>query len=877
MQSFERIAFHGKFRDYQQRVLDNAPKYMGDGKLHIVAAPGSGKTVLGLELIRRQGKPCLILSPTTAIREQWGKRFKDLFLTEEDDFDALYSGDLHRVALVNSITYQALYTAMEKVASADAEDTDLSDLDILAEMRAHGIGTVCLDEAHHLKNEWQKALETFVSKLDAGMTVISLTATPPYDAEGGEWERYISVCGEIDEEIFVPELVGQRTLCPHQDYVYFNYPTEEEAAVFETFRENAAEGVELLRDQPCMRILADMLNEERDLETLFSSAKEYVSLCTLLTHYGYELKPRLIRELTAGRGLPRFSIEHAECAIRFLLEGDILIEEDKAAITAVLRRKGLTDKRRVALTLNEKLRRTLLSSVGKLRSIATITESEYAALGPSLRMLVLTDYIKKEYLSRVGSDEALESVNIVSIFETLRRLPDPPAIGVLSGTLIILPDSVDLSGLQLKYTRAPIGDTGYSEVTFAGHGHRAVDAVSRLFGEGKVQVLIGTKSLLGEGWDSPCINSLILASFVGSFVLSNQMRGRAIRMDPANPDKASNIWHLVTVEPSHLFKEKKTEQLEAYLNRDDEVLCSCDFDMLKRRFDSFMGPHYETGVIEGGIERLTAIRPPFDKEGIQRINAEMLALSRDRGRIASLWTGEVGAHRFAVSVETAVPAEARVPIFTFGNVLLPSLVVAAEAGLLGLLWYPIVHGYTPLTVFMVAAMIALSVVTCSAVKRLVLHANPARSIKTLGVAVYKSLRDCGVIADSAKVEAVQDKALSSVSLFLRNASVHDQNIFNTAMGELLSPIENPRYILIKKTRSGRYVYEQSYACPSVLGKKKEFAEVLTGHLKRDTGDFEAVYTHREDGRRLILKCRKRAYVTRNLRAAGKKYKVTHWE
>jgi superfamily II DNA or RNA helicase len=340
MQSFERIAFHGKFRDYQQRVLDNAPKYMGDGKLHIVAAPGSGKTVLGLELIRRQGKPCLILSPTTAIREQWGKRFKDLFLTEEDDFDALYSGDLHRVALVNSITYQALYTAMEKVASADAEDTDLSDLDILAEMRAHGIGTVCLDEAHHLKNEWQKALETFVSKLDAGMTVISLTATPPYDAEGGEWERYISVCGEIDEEIFVPELVGQRTLCPHQDYVYFNYPTEEEAAVFETFRENAAEGVELLRDQPCMRILADMLNEERDLEMLFSSAKEYVSLCTLLTHYGYELKPRLIRELTAGRGLPRFSMEHAECAIRFLLEGDILIEEDKAAITAVLRRSS---------------------------------------------------------------------------------------------------------------------------------------------------------------------------------------------------------------------------------------------------------------------------------------------------------------------------------------------------------------------------------------------------------------------------------------------------------------------------------------------------------------------------------------------------------
>ena len=31
-----------------------------------------------------------------------------------------------------------------------------------------------------------------------------------------------------------------------------------------------------------------------------------------------------------------------------------------------------------------------------------------------------------------------------------------------------------------------------------------------------IKVIIGTKSLLGEGWDAPCVNSLILASFVGS-------------------------------------------------------------------------------------------------------------------------------------------------------------------------------------------------------------------------------------------------------------------------------------------------------------------------------------------------------------------------
>ncbi len=50
--------------------------------------------------------------------------------------------------------------------------------------------------------------------------VISLTATPPYDSEPELWDRYLQMCGEIDQEITVPELVKEDTLCPHQDFVY---------------------------------------------------------------------------------------------------------------------------------------------------------------------------------------------------------------------------------------------------------------------------------------------------------------------------------------------------------------------------------------------------------------------------------------------------------------------------------------------------------------------------------------------------------------------------------------------------------------------------------------------------------------------------------
>lgn len=170
-------------------MLENADQYLKDGKINIVAAPGSGKTVLGLELIRRLGSPCIILSPTTAIRQQWGERFKDLFLENKDDFEALFSSDLHNVKLLNSVTYQALYTAMEKVPSDGDDDADCSDIEIFKIMKAFGIKTVCLDEAHHLKNEWQKALEKFISALDKDVKIVSLTATPPYDSGAGGVEQ----------------------------------------------------------------------------------------------------------------------------------------------------------------------------------------------------------------------------------------------------------------------------------------------------------------------------------------------------------------------------------------------------------------------------------------------------------------------------------------------------------------------------------------------------------------------------------------------------------------------------------------------------------------------------------------------------------------
>ena len=137
-----------------------------------------------------------------------------------------------------------------------------------------------------------------------------------------------------------------------------------------------------------------------------------------------------------------------------------------------------------------------------------------------------------------------------------------------------------------------------------------------MFEKGFINILIGTKSLLGEGWDSPCINSLILASFVGSFMLSNQMRGRAIRVDRNNPHKVSNIWHLVTILPESV-SDKKSQLVNKIVEGKPDEIFGADYETVKKRFEYFMAPAYSVNVIESGISRLDIIKPPYDAKGIK--------------------------------------------------------------------------------------------------------------------------------------------------------------------------------------------------------------------------------------------------------------------
>ena len=232
------LNFKGKWRSYQKRILDSLEFHLMDEKLHIVAAPGAGKTTLGIEVISRINRPTLVLCPTNTIKNQWKDRICSSFLDEKDY--GMVSIDIREPKFLTITTYQALLAAFSgTVDEADISDSEFECEDEAQEsdsilnskrfnkvkakqfielLKSAKISLLCFDEAHHLRKEWWKALNYLIEELQPKQTV-SLTATPPYDVDYSEWDRYETLCGPFDESIAIPELVTNGDLCPHQDYI----------------------------------------------------------------------------------------------------------------------------------------------------------------------------------------------------------------------------------------------------------------------------------------------------------------------------------------------------------------------------------------------------------------------------------------------------------------------------------------------------------------------------------------------------------------------------------------------------------------------------------------------------------------------------------
>lgn len=880
------IIFKYDWRKYQKRVLDELEDHLDDNHLHIIAPPGSGKTVLGLEVALRLDKPTLVFAPTVAIRNQWIQRFCELFLQVEQKPDWI-SRDIKNPKFLTVATYQALHAAcsgtnLDEQKEESGEENgnkengkgNLTTIKIIDLLRAQNIGTIVVDEAHHLKNAWWQSLTVVKNALNP--TVVGLTATPPYDVPHMEWQRYIELNGPVDAEISVPELVVEGDLCPHQDYVFFSRPTIEESQKIDDYRQRIKTLFnEIKADQTLIQALekhAIYQAPNDHLNWIYTNLEYYSATLIFLNAIGKEITNDHLEIIGDKKfSVPELNYEWIEILLTFYLYKDpdnfVHYEEHQEKLSNKLKRSGAMERRSVNFTHNRKINSFLSSSTSKLKSIDKIVDIEYDHLKHDLRMVILTDYIRKEFLvNQPKNDLELNKIGVLPIFEQLRRSNECNIkIGVLTGSLIIIPVSAfdAFKEIALKHN---IEHLSTSPLTFDKQyllvnstkklKHDIVHIITQVFQKGHIEVLIGTKSLLGEGWDAPSINSLILASFVGSYVLSNQMRGRAIRTERQNIDKTSNIWHLVCSDPTTPDGGD-------------------DIQLLKRRFKAFVGVSCREEVsIENGIGRLDLPDQMTTEQEIIDINYRILQSAGQRDQLKEKW-------RQALESGETLIEEIKVPFpedkdynsikSLYYNRTIKYLLGTLGSGLIGfgfevmqglgrfarhirsredlMYWLMFIGG---------VGVVIFGRLTFKTFRAYVKYRDISKDINQIGEALLESLIKVGAIhTDKSKLTVVSDvDDYGAIYCHLEGGTTYEKSAFIKSLQEVIGTVDNPRYVIIRKSFFLNVFSQKDYhSVPDLIGRKKQFAEYFERQWSRFVGACELVYTRTLEGRKLLLKSR----------------------
>lgn len=883
------IQFKYPWRKYQQRVLDDLQEHLADKHLHVIAPPGSGKTILGLEVALRLNQPTLVLAPTIAIRNQWIQRFCELFL-QADQIPDWISRDIRNPRFLTVVTYQGLHAACNNFSLEEKEDYSEEEEEkklvvqtkkssnqtideVASKLIAQNVKTIVVDEAHHLKNEWWQTLTAIKEKIDP--VIVGLTATPPYDVTPNEWQRYADLNGPVDSEISVPELVLEGDLCPHQDYIYFNLPTADENKHLAEFRKNSEKMFqEIKQDKVLLNALENhpiWVNPMEKLDWIYTNLS-YYSACLIFLHSnGIEIPETHLNVIGDKKiTIPKLDYNWIEVLLDFYLykDSDYFsdFKEHQKTLENKLRRHSLIEKRQINFSNNKRVSDFLISSIGKLNGIKEIVDLEYTALKENLRMVILTDYIRKEFLvSSTENDLELTKIGVIPIFEKLRRTnADNKKIGILSGSIVIIPKSA-LPALQSEAIKFGIStiqtstlpfDQNYLQITQTEQlKNDVIHLVTHIFQSGEIEILIGTKSLLGEGWDAPAVNTLVLASFVGSFVLSNQMRGRAIRAQRDNPGKTGNIWHLVTVDPT-------------------SVSGGSDLDLVKRRFKSFVGISLnEDPNIENGIGRLSLPEKIHSNQAIAQINAKMMDYSIDRERLKHLWKKAIDSGETLIE-EIKIPFSEEKPYKSIKSIYLnrtiASLLITLGSGV-GLYLLEALQTlgrsarrmktphdfYVFLLITGVIAAVFFGGLTLKTLRLYFKYRDISKDLQQIGNTLLQSLIDAGTIKATAQTKVVSSSdQLGAVFCHLEGGSAFERSVFIRCLQEIVEPINNPRYIIVRKHLFMRLFQQKDYhSVPEIIGRNKKMAEHFESLWKVNVGSCELIFTRTPEGRSRLLKYR----------------------
>lgn len=357
----------------------------------------------------------------------------------------------------------------------------------------------------------------------------------------------------------------------------------------------------------------------------------------------------------------------------------------------------------------------------------------------------------------------------------------------------------------------------------------------------KINILIGTVALLGEGWDAPAVNSLILASYVGSFMLSNQMRGRAIRKS-REQNKTANIWHLASL---------------AKLGNNE--LDFSDLETLQRRFKGFVGIAYYDDLIQDGIDRLSIIDKEKLKQNYLKINEEMYKIALNRELMAERWKKILdlfGGTNIKIVDKLNGDFKISSKIFItmdFKRMLLSLLIV--NIGIIIILGV-IGTNFSN----MIGRIIINIVVLIYYLVKIIRHLNPINYMKEIGKTILDSMRICNkLLTDkqlvSNKIEKFEIDGDKYYKVYLKGATVYENNLFIKSFEEVYNKVADTRYIICVK-RKNKLAKDSYFNVPSILDNDKHDATIFLNEWNSNVCKGTLIYTRSKEGRKLLLKARK---------------------
>ncbi|WP_263457633.1 DEAD/DEAH box helicase [Nocardioides pantholopis] len=705
-------------RLHQRRALDALEEVWAARRARawVVLPPGAGKTRVGTETIARRLASgaithAVVLSPNTAIQGQWAAAAAAQGLEVGDSRDL--------ATTVTTLTYQSVAVfdpdseadpgvdagadpGADPAADADDQPGAAAEPSLLDRLHRNGRALVdrmdsiprlliVLDECHHLLEVWGRLLAEVLERVPDAL-VLGLTATPPEALSGDQAELVAELFGEAAFTAGVPAVVREGDLAPYAELAWLTTPTVHEE---EWLAGEAVRFAELTTDLtspdfgsvPFLQWLdarfVTPVPRVRTWAEVTRAEPAAAAAALRMHHAGLLALPAGARPAEAHRRPP--TVEDWVLLLDDWLDRHVTLTDDERdhqvleavrralpAVGHVLTRRGIRRGRSA-------VDRVLARSESKTTAVVEIASAEAVTLGERTRVLVVCDH---ERASATVSTRLLDVIDpqAGSATAVLAALAADPTTRALSPMLVTgstvagtrevleaLVDHVGRSDLALAAALVITEDGPVARVTGPWTSRRWVGAITELFEAGRCQVLVGTRGLLGEGWDARRVSTLVDLSTATTTTAVVQTRGRALRTDPAWPEKVAVTWSVVCVSEEHPKGGN-------------------DWDRLVRKHTGFHGVD-EDGDIVDGVAHVDAGFSPYAPPPVAdfaEVNRRMRERSTRRDLVRASW--RVGEPYRDLVVPTLrvlareVPPTAAAPAPEYPTGELELLMAAADGG-----------------------------------------------------------------------------------------------------------------------------------------------------------------------------------------------------